>query len=136
METASPHQNSGMRHALIVALWLFSELLGYAAPFLILYSIIAHYVGEPWRPIEKWASFISSVLTLFGAAATAVSVYFYSSVPKPSEHSTRIVAPIVIASSMIALWFLFSKGTLSPVLVSAFGLLAIAGAIKRLLPYP
>jgi hypothetical protein len=127
-----------IKHLFVVIVWLFSELLGYAAPCLILYAIIADYVGEPWRPIEKWASFISAALTLLGTIATAASVYFYSNVPapKPREHSTRIVAPIVIASALIALGFLVIRGDLSGVLVSAFGLLAISGAIKRLLPYP
>jgi hypothetical protein len=135
---ASPNSNtvSSGRSALVVAAWLFTEFLGYAALVLILYSLISSRVGEAWRPVERWATFVSSLLTLLGTFVTAASVYFGSYVVNPRKHSKFFVAPVVIISSLVAVFFLLIQGSLSQTLVNAFGLLAIAGALKRLLPYP
>ncbi|HEY2975863.1 MAG TPA: hypothetical protein VGJ48_25335 [Pyrinomonadaceae bacterium] len=116
-------------------LWLFSELLGYAGGALILYGIVAARANAFWPPVEQIAAFSSSLLTILGALVTAGSIYLHGTRP-PWKHSRSIVAPVVIGSCVAAIYFLYRLGQLPPVVVSGFGLLAISGGLKRLLPYP
>jgi hypothetical protein len=122
--------------ALAVLAWAFSEFLGAAGAALILYSLIA-YATQPWPPIEERAQFASAILTLVGALLTAASIYFHSaSIRPPWKHSRYLVAPVVIASCLFCLYLLKKNGALSPTLVNGFGMLAISGGLKRVLPYP
>lgn len=120
-----------------VGLWWFTELLGWAGALLVVYTLITWATGEPWPVVERHAPFISSLLTLTGTALTAASVYFHSSKPRaPWHHSKYVASPIVIVSSVSAIVILVMTGRLSQVSVSGFGMLAIAGGLKRLLTYP
>lgn len=120
-----------------VALWWFTELLGWAGALLVVYTLITWVTSEPWPVVERHAPFISSLLTLFGTALTAASVYFHSpKVRAPWRHSKYAASPIVIISSVVAIAILITSGRLSQVAVSGFGMLAIAGGLKRLLAYP
>jgi predicted membrane channel-forming protein YqfA (hemolysin III family) len=120
-----------------VGLWWFTELLGWTGALLVLYTLITWATNEPWPVVERHAPFISSLLTLIGTALTAASVYFHSSkVRTPWRHSKYVASPIVIISSVAAIAILLVSGKLSQVSVSGFGMLAIAGGLKRLLTYP
>lgn len=120
-----------------VGLWWFTELLGWAGALLVVYTLITWATSEPWPVVERHAPFISSLLTLIGTALTAASVYFHSSKPRaPWRHSKYVASPIVIFSSVAAIAILLVSGQLSQVSVSGFGMLAIAGGLKRLLTYP
>lgn len=133
--TTSARRNIGTVAA--VALWWFTELLGWAGALLIVYTLITWATGEPWPVVERHAPFISSLLTLIGTALTAASVYFHSSKPRaPWRHSKYVASPIVIVASVAAIAILIMSGQLSQVSVSGFGMLAIAGGLKRLLAYP
>ena len=118
--------------------WVFSEFLGYAGGLLILYSVIAGYTKQIWPPVEQIAQLASSFLTIVGAMVTAGSIYLppLTTLRPPWTHSRYVVSPLVILASLVAIYFLCTLRQLPPVLVGGFGLLAISGGIKRLLPYP
>ena len=116
--------------------WLFTQSLGFCGVLLILYSVLAEYT-TPWPPIEKAATFISSLLTILGTVVTALSIYVpSSSIHVPWPHSRYIVAPAVITAGVIATVFLVRRKTLPPMLINGFALLAMSGGLKRLLPNP
>lgn len=119
-----------------ILLWLFSEALGWFGAALIGYSIIVVYT-QPWPPIEAVAQFGSSLLTVLGTLVTVGAIYLPGASARPPwTHSRKVVAPVVITACVVALYFLIRLRHLPPVLVSGFGLLAISGGLKRLLPYP
>jgi hypothetical protein len=100
----------------------------------VLYSIVAA-LTEPWAPLEKYAAFISSLLTLFGVIVTAASVYVtQASYHRPWSTNKRIVAPIVIGACVIAIFFLFREGQLPVVMVNGFAMLGLSGGLQRLIP--
>jgi hypothetical protein len=119
-----------------LALWGFTEFLGWAGAFLVVYALITWMTSEPWPVVERHAPFISSLLTLLGTALTAASVYFHSPKARAPWHHSKYVALVVIVSALVAIAVLIMSGKLSQVAVSGFGMLAIAGGLKRLLAYP
>ena len=120
-----------------MAVWWFTELLGWTGAILIGYTALTWATGDPWPLVERHAPFISSLLTLVGTTLTAASVYFHSSRARaPWHHSRYVASPIVIVGTVIAIVILVKSGDLSQVAVSGFGMLAIAGGLKRLLAYP
>jgi len=122
---------------LAVGIWSFTELLGYTGGLFVIYSIVSWMANDPWPLIERYAPFFSSLLTLLGTTLTAGSVYFrLPSQRAPWRHSKYLYSPIVIVSSVVAIGVLLSVGQLSQVAISGFGMLAISGGLKRLLPYP
>jgi hypothetical protein len=116
-------------------IWYMSELLGNGGGVLILYSLLAQFT-EVWRPIEQVASFVSSFLTVLGTLLTAATVYFPVITRPPWQHSKEFYAPIVMVACVAALVGLCVFGTLPAVMVNGFAMLAIAGALKRSIPYP
>ena len=119
-----------------LTLWGFTEFLGWVGAFLVVYALITWMTSEPWPVVERHAPFISSLLTLLGTALTAASVYFHSSKARAPWHHSKYVALVVIVSALVAIAVLTRSGKLSQVAVSGFGMLAIAGGLKRLLAYP
>jgi|SRR6185369_5321643 len=119
-----------------LGMWLFTELLGWTGGVLLLYAVIVSQTKESWAPIERWASPLSAFLTLVGTAIPAAAIYFHSDSPRrPWISSKWIVSPIVMLSCVVGI-VLLCQGRLSQVSVTAFGLLAISGGLKRLLRYP
>ncbi len=116
--------------------WVFAVGVGFLGAFLVAYSLIAFYT-QPWEPMEKIAPFASAMVTLLATILTAASVYLPPENMRPAWTVSKVmVSPIVIVACGLALWTLFSIGHLSPVLVNGFGLMAIAGALIRMLPFP
>ena len=140
MESSAVPQTPPVRSRLSLLfasfIWLFTELLGWTGRLLVVYAFIVSQTEESWAPIERWAFPLSAFLTLLGTAITAAAIYFHSETPRrPWTSSKWIVSPIVILSCIIGIVLLF-QGKLSQVSVTAFGLLAISGGLKRLLRYP
>ena len=123
-------------HFAVMGTWLFCHFLGYFGAALIAYAAIAAWTQKAWEPVEQWAPFISNLLTLVGAVLVACSVYYPLRPPRPPwQVSSYVISPVVILFGLIAIYFL-AKRVLPQTAVSGFGLLAIAGAILRSLPYP
>ena len=116
-------------------IWYISELLGNGGGAFILYSLIAQFT-EVWHPVEAVASFASAILTLIGTLLTAATVYFPTHSRPPWKHSRDFYARIVIGACIVAIIALCKIGTLPPVMINGFSMLAIAGALKRAIPYP
>ena len=126
-----------LRQLFAIALRNFFYFIGYCGIVFIGYGLISRVTGEPWSPLERWVTLISSFLTIFGTLLTAAAVYFHSPNPRPpSQFSLFVSAPIVILGCGIALIVLISKGSIPAVVVNGFALLAITGAWLRMQPRP
>jgi len=124
------------RTVVAMSAWLLAQLIGYLGVVMVGYSIVATYT-QPWEPIEKIAPFASAVLTLVATILTAASVYFpVEKLRAAWTLSKLIISPVVIAACGLALWRLLTTGHIPPVLVNGFGLMAIAGVLIRMLPFP
>ena len=120
-----------------MGLWVLYLAIGFVGVLLVLYGTVAEYTGEKWGPAERLASFVSAFVTLLGAIVTAASIYLYAPSPRPPWQGSRyFLAPPVIAASLVALVFLFRVGILPNTVISGFALIALAGALIRLVPYP
>jgi len=114
----------------------FFEFFGYLGAMFILYAFITKITGEVWPLLERWAQPLSSFFTLLGGLITAISVYFYSPHPHPPQKfSLYVSAPVVIITSAIAIGSLLLYGTVSPIVVNGFAMMAISGALLRIQPY-
>ena len=119
-----------------VLIHLFTDASGWCGVVCVGYGLWASYT-TPWAPLEEWAPSISAALTLIGTIITAASVYVpMETVRRPWLLSKRMYAPMVIVACLVALAGLVTRGHLPPVMVNGFALLAIAGGLKRMLPYP
>lgn len=120
-----------------MGLWVLYLAIGFVGGLLVLYGAIAEYTGERWGPAERSASFLSAFVTLFGAIVTAGSIYLYSPSPRPPWQGSRyFLAPPVIIGSVVALVSLFRLGALPNPVINGFALIALAGALIRLVPHP
>lgn len=108
---------------------LFVNIIGVLGLVLIAYEILALVFKSRWELLDNIAFFLSTLFTLIGVMLTSLSIYFYSEKPSPPE---KIVAPVVIISSLISIFTLFKTNTLPANIVSGFALLAIAGALLRI----
>src|SRR5574341_749050 len=99
-----------------MGLWVLYLAIGFVGGLLVLYGAIAEYTGERWGPAERSASFLSAFVTLFGAIVTAGSIYLYSPSPRPPWQGSRYF--------------------LAPPVINGFALIALAGALIRLVPHP
>jgi hypothetical protein len=118
-------------------IWIFTEVLGWGGAFLAVYVPVSALTRDKWMLIERWAPVASATLTLLGAVVTAILVYLPPMEMRAAwEWSRKLVAPLVIVGAIVSLGFLIVRHDLPPVLVSAFGLLAISGSVKRLLSLP
>ena|ERR1039457_2709969 len=118
----------------MLLLWIFALALSAAGVSLIAYSVVAAHT-EPWKPLELVTTYISSLLTVCGTILTAAMIYL----PVPADYRAMIVsqryfAPAVIIGGAFAIFVLLKNRCLPQATVSGFGLLAIAGAIFRMLP--
>ena len=119
-----------------IGLWAFTEFMGWTGALLVLYAVITWATNEPWPVVERYAPFISSLLTLIGTVLTAATVFFHSPIARAPWHHSKYIAMLVITFAAVAIATLVVSGDLSQVAVSGFGMLAIAGGLKRLLAYP
>jgi hypothetical protein len=125
--------NSELAAALRQALVFVLNVIGIVGGLLILYSILAGLSGSRWDLLEKYATPAADALTLLGTALTASSVYVRTNTRPPDEFSRYISAPMVLAAIVIAIWAWLWKGRLPPLVVTGFSLLAISGALFRLI---
>jgi hypothetical protein len=129
-----------IKSVLFVLAWFFRIFLNGVAFFgiaLILYEVLATRYNSRWPLLDSNATYISTLLTLFGAFCTAVSIYFYSERMTPPEKiSMFITAPLVACACIMAVFLFFWSGGLPLNVVNGFALLAISGALLRIQPHP
>ena len=114
----------------------FFNFMGYAGIVFIIYGVVSEVANIPWPPLEKFMNVLSSLLTLVGTVLMAGTVYIWSRQPHPPEKfSLYVSAPIVIATAVIAIFFLLWKQQLPTSVVNGFALLAMAGALFRIQPH-
>ncbi len=109
------------------------NFLGYAGVMFIIYGVVSEGTGAVWPPLEAWVNPLSAFLTLVGAVLTAASIYFYApQTHEPELFSKYVSAPLTIAAGIGTIAWLFVQGSLPPVIVNGFALLAIAGGLFRI----
>ena len=112
------------------------NLIGVCGIILIFYGIVSSVKNSKWELLEKYADYLATFGTLLGALLTAISIYLPSNLREPEEFSKFISAPLVILSVLIACIFIIIRRRNLPVhIVNGFALLAISGALFRLLSY-
>lgn len=109
----------------------FTGLMGVAC---IGFGVISAWSQKKWPPLlEEIFTFTSSCLTLIGTIITALTVFFVTPY-YPPERSGKLVAYPVIGGCILGLYFLLTHGSLPTIVVNGFALMAIAGALFRILP--
>lgn len=112
---------------------LFVNFIGFLGIILILYEIIAIHYSSRWSILDLHSNNISIIFTFLGVILTALSAYFYTEKPKPPEKiSIYFVAPSIIISCGVAIYFFIKNGSLPTNISNGFALLAIAGALLRI----
>jgi hypothetical protein len=111
------------------------NMLGFLGITLILYSVVSTTTQNKWLVLENLADGISVYATLIGTILTAASVYFPENTRLPDPVSKIFTAPVVIVSVLVAFWFLWFDRShrIPPHVINGFSLLAMSGALFRLL---
>jgi hypothetical protein len=110
------------------------SLFGYLGFFLIVYSMIAKNPNIEWLWLENVANKISIIATLLGVIICAISIYFPINVRLPLPFSKYFSAPVVILGAFIGIIaYIFFKINIPHLMLNGFALLAISGALFRLL---
>jgi hypothetical protein len=118
------------------ALLILFHILGAVGILLIVYGLVSAITHEPWPPLEHIASPISSTLTLIGTAATAASIYVFGvPIHPPAPFNKWFTAPLVIASAVAAIYFVWTS-PVPPIVINGFSALGLAGALFRIIPRP
>jgi hypothetical protein len=112
--------------------------LGILGGAFIVYGLVAGMTGQTWKPLEDVAEPLSACLTVVGAVITAGSIYMFAGAPShpPDPISREATAPFVIVSGVVALAILGRTGSLPPIVVNGFSMMAIAGGLLRVQPRP
>ncbi len=112
------------------------NFLGLIGILLIAYGIIV--AGDPqtqWKFLEETANTCSNYATLIGTAVTAASIYLKPNTIRPPETlSLWITAPVVIASILFTFCYQWNGNHIPSHVINGFSILAIAGALNRLVP--
>ena len=117
----------------LICLRHFFAFLGWIGAILIVYTAVAAFTKEQWKPLEQWAGPVSSLLTVIGTALTALQIYFPSTdIHPPDRFSKLAAAPVVIIGCLVAVVVWFRAFDLPITLVNGFALLGLAGAFFRL----
>jgi len=103
---------------------------------LMAYGIIKDLTGYPWQPAEAAAPWLSTMATFLALGVTASSIYFPEGFArKPIDFSKWVTAPIIILGSIVGVVYsAMNSGAISPHLLNGAALLAMGGALLRLLP--
>jgi hypothetical protein len=88
-----------------------------------------------WPLIDKYAPFISAILTLAGTFLTSASVYFPVHSRQADAHSRKVIAPFVCFLAFAFMLHLFFNKSLSDNIINGFGILGLSGGLFRLLPW-
>jgi hypothetical protein len=111
------------------------NFLGFIGILLIIYGILATEPQTQWTVLEKTANICSNYATLIGTILTAASIYFPPNIIRPPEPlSIWITAPAVIVAVIITFCCEWSGTSIPPHVINGFSILAIAGALNRLVP--
>ncbi|QLA19293.1 hypothetical protein [Desulfolutivibrio sulfoxidireducens] len=112
------------------------NVLGGIGFLIMIYGIaISHNSEWSWPMLDKYATFISALLTLLASLCTTISIYLPAHTRKADFHSKVIVSPIVSMIILIETIILFITGNISEHIVSGIGIMSLAGALFRLLPF-
>jgi hypothetical protein len=111
------------------------NFLGFIGILLIIYGIVAREPQTQWTVLEKTANICSNYATLIGTAVTAASIYLPPNTIRPPEILSRwITAPSVIVAVLFTFYYQWSGNSIPPHVINGFSILAIAGALNRLVP--
>lgn len=89
-----------------------------------------------WPLLDRYAPFISTVLTLTGTFCTAASVRFPVHARPFDTHSRKVIAPFVCLLVLGAFGYLcLGPGKLPDNVINGFAILGLVGALFRLLPF-
>lgn len=128
-------KSEGWRRQLFELLWIFTEVIGYGGGGLIGYTVLVAYFPTFRSPgLDAVAPFVSSLATILGTMFLAGAVYLPVRSRPAWPHSRHYIAWVVIAGCMLAFYFLIAAHTLPSQVTTGFGLLAISGSLKRLIP--
>jgi hypothetical protein len=96
--------------------------------------IVAAATSSSWPILDEIATTVSVYATLIGTLLTASSVYLPTNTRDPDPVSKVFTARIVILGVVAAFGYIWvGDGTLPPHLINGFAILAISGALFRLL---
>jgi surface polysaccharide O-acyltransferase-like enzyme len=116
---------------------IFFNFVGFFGLALIIYEIIAAQTGSRWTYLDAHSDFLSAFLTLMGTLFTATGIFVFPvNTTPPEKLSYYVVAPIIIAATILALVLLFRNKTIPGNVINGFALLAISGGFMRLQPHP
>jgi len=103
---------------------------------LVVYGTISFFTEKAWEPLEKIADWLSAVFTLVATLSVAISAYLPAHTRPADLHSRLITAPIVISAIILGICFMiWEKTPLPKLIVNGFAILALSGALLRLLPF-
>jgi drug/metabolite transporter (DMT)-like permease len=109
--------------------------LGFVGILLIVYGVVV--TKDPktqWRVLEDTATTCSNYATLIGTAVTAASIYLPKNDRPPESLSFWLTAPAVIVAVLFTFYYQWSHNSIPPHVINGFSILAIAGALNRLIP--
>lgn len=112
------------------------NFMGFVGIALIIYGIVVYRTPTiKWPVLENVADVVATYTTLIGTALTASSIYFPSNPRPPEIISLYLTAPIVILAVLIVFCLMwFRRLPIPPHIINGFSILAIAGALNRLVP--
>jgi hypothetical protein len=122
--------------ALSQAMVIGINFMGFIGIALIVYGIaVSRIPTSKWSVLESVADSVATYTTLIGTAITAISIYFPSNPRPPEIISIYLTAPIVIFAVFIVFYLMwFRRLSIPPHVINGFSILAIAGALNRLVP--
>jgi hypothetical protein len=122
--------------ALSQAMVIGINFMGFIGIALIIYGIAVYRMpASKWPVLENIADIVATYTTLIGTAITAISIYFPSNPRSPEIISKYLTAPIVIFAVFIVFGLmLLRRLPIIPHVINGFSILAIAGALNRLVP--
>jgi len=110
--------------------------LGFLGIIVISYGVISTLTSSLWPPLEAIANWVSQIITLIATLFIAISIYFPINNRKPDRHSKYITAPSIMICIVIALGYIAkTRNLLSVHIINGFAILALSGALFRLLSY-
>jgi len=110
--------------------------IGYFGVILVMYGTVMTIWVVDYPVLERYAVFVSSLLTILGAVLTAVGIYFPLNKKPPEFFSLYVSAPAVIILGLTAALYLAARHTISSHVINGFALMAIAGALFRIQEKP
>lgn len=122
-------------------IWLFAHIVAILGVTSLVYQICLKFgylapivAPESWALIAKKAT---GFLARFGLFVVCLAIYFEKAERTPPSRLSRFIsAPLFLVVSLVALFYNFAFGGLSPEIVDAITSIALGGAMMRLTGLP